>query len=420
MLSASGRSLFINATSAFHAGRNDIFREDPAFNTSYGYNMHIINETATAMLDMPFQSNMSELQSQLQHGKVLTISAPVNATFTRLNSTPESPERQNLEEYWNGIYERFEEDFVGPNYVERPTGIGSWFGMYNGWYDSTLTFIMFYNTTVNESPNSTAIGFNNYRGTARGTWQIASDSIKLVSASDFETNFSPNEQYPEVTTTTGCDWELATTNPMQKAFYCAWGSWGADYDHVIAEYLLGRGDDAGYRPAPLSVWVAITAVMAWAVTADRVQHFDYISPQYSYLIYTPEYKIWATVPSLRRHWGLYATLATQPLLLLIFLLIRIYLHPTPVSDNFGLIALLAGIDKDSLHILKGASFSGKLRKPVVVQILEQEPLDDGSMDKGPPLVEYRLTVKGSTGQPVLGYASFPKRRNYRQIDNGLG
>ena len=92
----SGLALFHNVTSALFAGRDDIFHDDDApYNASFGYNMHVINDTATAMLDIPFAKNLSAIQSGLPSSTSLTISANVNATLARLNSTPETSELQD-------------------------------------------------------------------------------------------------------------------------------------------------------------------------------------------------------------------------------------------------------------------------------------------------------------------------------------
>jgi len=50
------------------------------------------------------------------------------------------------------------------------------------------------------------------------------------------------------------------------------------------------------------------------------------------------------------------------------LLTVLLLFPTPISRDFGLVSLLTGADKDSLDVLKGAGFGGKLKDPVGVGI----------------------------------------------------
>ncbi|KAJ9614555.1 hypothetical protein H2200_002692 [Cladophialophora chaetospira] len=400
LLVPSGRPLFLNATSPLFAGHKDILRQSDIdrqerfFNQSYGFNMYVINDTATAMLDLPVSSNMSRLQSSLQHGEVLTISAPVNATFAMLNSTPESSELEDPD-YWIRIQERFG-SFDSRSYVINGLGGGPYFNMYNSMVDTTLILMSLFNATNNETFTSKALGFHTYRGTADGTWRIASDSINLVSASNFETNFLPDRRYPEVVGTSdgGCIRENATTDWRQKAIYCNWESFGVDYNSIIPGFVIGRPDETNtFRPSPPSIWVAVTASMAWSNLAAQVESYGIPNAWWQYLLSTPEYEIWKTIPTLRRHWGLYTVLAVQPMLLLIVLLGRLLLHPAPISANFGMIALLAGVDKRSLNILDGASFSGKLHKPVIVHITERQYFDDAPPGTGLPVVDYRLSMK---------------------------
>ena len=44
------------------------------------------------------------------------------------------------------------------------------------------------------------------------------------------------------------------------------------------------------------------------------------------------------------------------------------LYHTPISDGFGLVSVLAGIERDSLDRLQGAALSGSLIKPVSMHI----------------------------------------------------
>ncbi|KAJ9615498.1 hypothetical protein H2200_001573 [Cladophialophora chaetospira] len=367
----SGQALFHNATSALFAGRDDIFHDDDAPpSASFGYNMHVINDTATAMLDIPLATNLSAVQSEIPSGVSLTISAHVNATFARLNSTPATPERQE-HDYWDRIAGRLDQFGMSTSWQANGLGQGTWVAMWSSWIDGSLIFTSYWDTKVNETVESQALGFDIYRGTARGTWHITRDSIALIAANEFQTDFSPLTRHPQPPAGQSCNLSAVAYSP-QKVIFCQWTSVGAYYNKPASGYLLGRFDNAAhtFHPSPVSVWVSLVAAAAWAEVASSFgSKLDY-KPQLQYLIHTPPYDVTTIIPTLKRHWGLYTILAVQPCLLLIILTLRYFLRSTPMSDNFGLITLLAGADRDSLLLLKGASYSGKVKEPVKVLITD--------------------------------------------------
>ena len=106
----------------------------------------------------------------------------------------------------------------------------------------------------------------------------------------------------------------------------------------------------------------------------------------------------------RDRWSLYLVLAIQPILLLASFMGRRALYSTPVSNGFGLIALLAGVSRDSLDVLRGAAFSGKLTKPVRIRILTKDQ-DDGWLRSREANIEYELDSKG-------GHDRIEKGRTY--------
>ena len=61
---------------------------------------------------------------------------------------------------------------------------------------------------------------------------------------------------------------------------------------------------------------------------------------------------------------LYVVFAIFPILTALLFTCELLLSNIPLGSGFGMIALLAGVRKDTLQILKGASRSGKLKKPV--------------------------------------------------------
>ena len=93
-------------------------------------------------------------------------------------------------------------------------------------------------------------------------------------------------------------------------------------------------------------------------------------------------------PAMKASWGLYIVLACQPVLTILFVLTSLFLCRDPISDGFGLIAILAGAKFESLRLLKGASFSGKLDYPVRMQIVAHNDVTSEDYGKPKPRNEY--------------------------------
>ena len=384
----SGHLGFINATSPLFSGKILPPLSDPKLNTSYGFNMHIVNETVTAMLDTPTAYHMSSFQSSLTPGSTLRLSAMVNATYASLNSTPTSPERSNPD-YWNEMDKRLEHwDWMWNNHN------GGAFVTWASFIDQSFFMISVVNNSINstsqiESFGEKAAAFNIYRGTATGNWLITRSSIFLESATDFDTTWSPETQHPELTTSE-CDASVES-DPLQTVLYCNDNAMHWVYNYELTNFIWPYEYPTQTTLPPYSIWVAAVASMAWSSLAagfgpdspsfgrltsnSRTNNYTLPYP-YTYLSYQGQYSMSLTTPTVQQAWGLYTTLAIQPALLIAILVARIILFTTAVSENFGLINLLAGISHETVHILKGASFSGELSGPVRVQII----LDDVNED----------------------------------------
>jgi len=58
------------------------------------------------------------------------------------------------------------------------------------------------------------------------------------------------------------------------------------------------------------------------------------------------------------------------------------------------VAVLAGVDRDSLDIVKGAGLSGELEKPVVMEIAVRKPEEANSYNVSGPGIEYMQYILG--------------------------
>jgi hypothetical protein len=101
------------------------------------------------------------------------------------------------------------------------------------------------------------------------------------------------------------------------------------------------------------------------------------------------------VSTLKPEAGLYMVLIIQPVLTLAAFLVGLTMYHTPISRGFGMVSTLAGIDKGSVDLLSGATFSGRLKVPTRLRI---KVTNEELQNDGPSKVEYIVGDKGSHGE----------------------
>jgi hypothetical protein len=89
----------------------------------------------------------------------------------------------------------------------------------------------------------------------------------------------------------------------------------------------------------------------------------------------------------------------HPVLVAVFIVAKAFFYRSPIADGFGLVSMLAGVSKELSNVLEGATLSGKLRRPVTVQIIvaQTPPSADRKRSKVADQVEYLLGRKGTRG-----------------------
>ena len=354
---------------------------------SYGFNIQILSDNMTALLDAPLATELTHLTKALKEDEILEISTFVNATICTINSTSRSPERADPD-YWKTL----NQSLSNPTVATYGTNLS--FAGATGEHDYSFVLMSMWDTGKGETYESEAIGFNLFRSQCLATWQINSvGTITLKNA----TNCLPahefsrpcmGESIPE-----GFRIEdLEPNDALQTPLTC--NSNGATLFAVWPLY------DLLWLQPVFPVWIAAVASMAWAEIAftngpaswasvTPVNESAWEATRYPILKYQQTIIIEKTVQTLHRNRGaLYFVLAIQPILLLAAFVGRMSLFSTPVTSGFGLVSLLAGVSRDSLDVLRGAAFSGKLKKPVEVRISTAYRRDFESN------MEYELDSKG--------------------------
>ncbi|OAP55492.1 hypothetical protein AYL99_10465 [Fonsecaea erecta] len=342
------------------------FWTDPGLNRTYGFNVFVADDNKTAaIVDSPFPSYLTEIQSRLKDGETLTMSTSVNATVSEMREI--SDEDRNSLDFWTDVAEQFGHDYTVNGGNVRGANNALWAGMSGNFLTNfTTMYFSAWNTTSNETFESEAIRTEQSRRIANVTWVISPSNITLTAAKLVKTAAVVNQTVLQ-----------DNAIGLQEAFSNFLGEYdwhnraGAfDYPYPISS------DSNPVFAQPVNTVPALAAAMAWARTSSldtivRPQGIQNaaIRAQTGYDKDAKDILTVKTVPTLRRDPLLILLLAVNPLLSFICLAIKgLLLHDSPVRDGFSSIALLAASREADFVSSKDADSlaSGRPKRPVVV------------------------------------------------------
>lgn len=395
----------INANLAFQAASsNDSipppFTELPR---AYGYNTLLIDNTTAALLDMPAPDYVTSIQQNLGLSETWYVSASVNATVTKYNTSGQI--YINNDSFWNYTFAQRSDN--GEGYLN------SW-ELFNGWdlglllssgsdTDGTYCFAGNYEDPAGDTGNlayyldpmnhdsllfrSAAFMFNTRRQKCFGRWEITRNSITLLDG----------RCTPQLTDQSVFNKPSALPFPLDAMPVLV---------HSIGQYATDRLDSPWLIPA-FTTGIATTY---WA-------RFAFMFPyKASDMMSIPEFYYPATGESilsirstLDANWLLYVVLCLQPVLTLLMFPLTILFHSTPIQKGFGLVAILAGVDRDSLDIVQGAALSGKLVEPVTMDIVVRKTEEEDTQNQFGPGIEYIQYILGRKSRKTT---KLEKGRNY--------
>lgn len=386
-----------NATLPFITATQD----DPTFPSlpqAYGFNNLVLSNVSAAALDAPMPDYVTAIQRTLGVDESLYVTANVHATITTYNNSIES--QRNDEDFWEYYKTLSEVSSLSDKRLVADLYMGPSLGfLFNDLcgLDCSYCFLALLPAKKKDDFavfRNNALLFDTRRGACTGHWRITSNSMSLVRGS------CDQPPLPEIS---------------QNVFKHNQLALGLYFMTSLLEYL---GPFAGVRNE--SHWMVptfsnVVANMYWA----RVTYLNgynswgpnktvFVNPnpkgiQRSELYYRVEDDrvVWER-PSLNPSNVLYIVLAIQPILIFLIFLADILMYTTPIGRGFRLIPLLAGVRIDNLNLLKGASFSGRLKKPLGVMIAVNNP---DANEHEHPRIEYFLEDKRKTGS-----LSRPRRR----------
>ena len=97
------------------------------------------------------------------------------------------------------------------------------------------------------------------------------------------------------------------------------------------------------------------------------------------ILYDANDDVVSTRLSLARTWELYLALCVQSVITLVSFVGIMVMRDTPVSQGFGLVSILAGVERRGLDLLRGASLSGELDEDVFVSIRQVGDVADAKI-----------------------------------------
>ena len=385
----TGISLFFNATLPFAVASSSINGSDPLLPTrpqAYGFNVLLLNNQSSAMLDIPQPSYVSAVQSLLAGGESWNITAQVTATVATFNNSRAENETE---------YESYIEYFCEAG--KESSGAYTHQSMMNGWSivlldhaspgDQSLQYIglppdpgIDYTVECSNFSDYAQL-YDINRQLCNGTWTITRGGIQLVEGSCTGVALPSNKQ-------------LIITN--NNLFLGVW--YMSSLGEFLGPFATTRNQSAWEGPYMATgmaamLWSRITALNGAGNVGDphvASGMFRNITYEDAGLIYSVNDTVAYIRPTLRKSSLLYAILILQPSLILVILGLKLKFHSMPLDQGFGLISILSGIERGSLDHFAGAALSGELQKAVR---LVMKPVQDN--EKG--TVKYQATTEPPTG-----------------------
>jgi hypothetical protein len=146
---------------------------------------------------------------------------------------------------------------------------------------------------------------------------------------------------------------------------------------VKSEYLGRFAQNASHWTIPTYAVTIASMFESYVVSANGYVHLQPEGPlwniwntsassefNYNETYFVANASLYQEVPTLRANIRFYVILIIQPILTVIAFSATVLLYETPVDRGFGLLSVLAGVERDSLDVLAGATLSGELEKPI--------------------------------------------------------
>lgn len=372
--------IYINSTSTFFeqsAGENSFPYDAIAKNktTPYGHNLLLLSNNSAAALDLPRLSYLEDIKKELWRNESWTISASVYGLVVQMNKTIEDVRTDDS--FWEELFAAGASNLCSMGIfrngislglmsflpsLSQPTSASSLFGFYSPPTNYSLAY-----SSGSQDPDILAFRknaslFTVHRQLCNATWKVTADSIQLLSG-DCPVNADKIES--AMFSLNGTAHQRINAN-ISAPFEL-------DSLSITIHSLNTFADGPANSPWKIPSTVMAIAGIYWARNAFLVGKTDTdgtnaTNISLDFLYTTKHESINSTRSTLYAHAVLYVVVALQPVSTVLMYSLNMFLYAIPVSDDFGLVSILSGIDPGTLPLIGGAGLSGKLQKPVTLNI----------------------------------------------------
>ena len=343
------------------------FWMNPALGRTYGFNLFIADNNTAAILDAPRPADLTYLQSSLQDDQSIVLIAEVNATVTE-----KRPIDRHSMDYWDAVQKSY--GTTGMTYDNGPNGASE--GILAGQNDLrnwTTIYLSHWNET-GQTFESQAERFVTTRRTCNGTWNVTRTNVFLTDVTDLQTSeriYQNQAVFQENSLSIGT---------MFEQFL-------GEYDWATRRYWDQPLPDSSllnpkFTPT-INTRSALVATMLWArmVSLDGPERPSDDSYNLTYLKQSREIKMKKRITTLQRSPWLIVILIIHPILAILAVFAKSLLLGTPISEDFGLVSLLAAVSEDGVKELRGAALSGKLTKKMKARFIVRPSSKEDGYDR---------------------------------------
>lgn len=199
--------------------------------------------------------------------------------------------------------------------------------------------------------------FHTRRERCTGTWNVTYNSIQLGHGS--------------------CDVPFLP-DPNQDVFTQGILAIPDYYMSSLVEYLAYFSDLRAQSAWLMPTFATTLAGVYWSRASVLDSYYawpsrsqDINEEQKKELYYLVNDRVVSTRPTMNKSPLLYLVLVIQPVLVTLVFIASTLMYRTPIDEGFGLVAILAGVRRETLDLLNGASISGKLRECVRLRVVER-------------------------------------------------
>lgn len=322
---------------------------------TYGFNVLVLSDDITAMLDAPNPDYLTAIRDSLAIGDSWNMSVGVDATLATYSGL--AADDPSFDDFCKAAA-TWRQDLDGSQgsllLAESSRGSGIIYFGYSNQTDGQSSSMR-----CTDMASMGAWRYNLTRQPCTGIWTVTRGGSQLMggSCAPMAPSWSPSDVFHH-------------SGQNYTKFY------PVALEEALAPYATSRQGSNWRQPSTSTMiaamaWSRLTSLYSAAdnKNSDNSQSADTRDNSIANatrlgLVYDAEEDIVSTRPAIVRSWTLYVTLCAQPFITLVIFIGILAMHKTPVSKGFGLISILAGVEPESLELLHGASLSGELSEDV--------------------------------------------------------